>query len=253
MEVFTTTGIATFEWVERLQPVVYKISSSTLGHFPLIRLLTGSGRPVVMSTGMAEQDGIARSVQWARDNGAKDLVLLQCTSLYPCPPDQLDIAAMHDLADRYDCLVGLSDHSLGPQASVIAVAAGARMIEKHFSLDTRRPSFDHRISLDESQFRQMVQSIREAEVILGSPVKRLTPDAAEMARNMRRYLVARGVIESGEVLRPEDVGVMRLTPGVTGLQPALYDQVVGARARRRIGQWEPLLAADLDGVAEGAL
>lgn len=246
LEVFTTTGMFTFDWIERLDPGAYKISSSTLGHFPLVRRAARTGRPLIMSTGMAEHPDIAASVAWARQNGAEQLALLQCTSLYPCPPDKLDLAAISDLADRYACLAGFSDHSVGEHAAPLAVAAGARIIEKHFSLDPTRPSYDHAISLDVAGFKRMVAAIRTAEQMLGSATKRLTPDAAVNARNMRRYLVARRRLVAGATLAEPDIGIMRLGPNMVGLTPARYDNLIGLRLRRNVEQWAPLISEDFE-------
>lgn len=246
LEPFTTTGMRTFEWIERLAPVAYKISSSTLGHFPLVRLVASTGRPVLLSTGMAEAPDVAASVDWARRNGAKHLAVMQCTSLYPCAPEQLDLAVIGSLAALYDCVAGFSDHSLGPEAAPLAVAAGARVIEKHFSLDTSRPSFDHALSLDPAGFAGMVRSIRAAERMLGSREKRLGAQAAVMAHNMKRYLVARRDLAAGAVLGTDDIGVMRLAEGADGLVPRHYDALIGSRLRAAVKQWSAIRLTDVE-------
>jgi sialic acid synthase SpsE len=246
VEPFTTTGASTFEWIERLQPVAYKISSSTLGHFPLVRMAARTGRPVVLSTGMAENADVEASITWARQNGARDLVVMQCTSLYPCPPEKLDIAAIGDLAKRNACFGGFSDHSLGEDAAPLAVAAGAHIIEKHFTLDTGRKSFDHALSLDPRGFRSMVEKVRRAEAMLGSAAKRLVPEARAVAVRMKRYLVARVPLPAGRVLVPADLGVMRLNEPTNGLVPKNYDSIIGARLRRPVAQWAALVADDIE-------
>ncbi|MBX3456293.1 MAG: N-acetylneuraminate synthase family protein [Ferrovibrio sp.] len=245
VEVFTTTGMHTFDWIERLQPACYKISSSTLGHFPLVRRAARTGRPMIISTGMAEMEDVAASVAWARQYGANNLAILQCTSLYPCPLDKLDLGAIADIERRFDCVAGFSDHSKGYEAAALAVAAGARILEKHFSLDVTRPSYDHALSLDSDGFRVMVDKVRLAEVMLGADHKRLTPEAATVARNMKRYLVARRDIEIGDRLSADDIGVMRLAPNTTGMLPRFYDQILDARVIRRIPQWGPIRLEDL--------
>ncbi len=240
IEIFTTTGVSTFSWIEELSPVAYKISSSTLGHYPLLRKVASAGRPLILSTGMAEEHDITDAVAWARACGAAKLALLQCTSLYPCPPELLDLAAISDLASRYNCPVGFSDHSLGIDAAPISIAAGACIIEKHFSLDPGQPSFDHHISLSPRQFRSMVERIRATETMLGSPVKRLTPLAKEVANRMRRAIVARRRLEGGRVLQEADIAIMRHDGMISGIPPSEFDRLIGATLTRDVEQWAPI-------------
>ena len=241
MEAFTVTGLRTFDWVERLEPAAYKISSSTLFHYPLLRRAALTSRSLLMSTGMAETSDIDDAVNWVQEYGAVNIGLFQCTSVYPASSDILDLLTIGFLQDRYGVPAGFSDHSMGSEASVLAVAAGASMIEKHFSLDPSRPDFDHHISLDPGQFRKMVTRIREAETMLGTREKRLVPDAADIARRMRRYLVAAVDVPLGHTLTADDIGVMRLGDGQVGLHPRYFDDLVGAIAKVSIKQFKPLL------------
>lgn len=241
MEALTVTGLRTFDWVERLNPAAYKISSSTLFHYPMLKRAAGTNRALLMSTGMAEISDIDEAIDWVKECGSTYIGLFQCTSIYPAPQDSLDLRTIGFLRDRYGVPTGFSDHSMGIEASVLAVAAGASMIEKHFSLDPSRPEFDHQISLDPSQFGKMVERIREAETMLGTREKRLLPTAIDVSRNMRRYLVASVDIPVGHILTGDDIGIMRLGDGRVGLHSRHFDDLVGTTAKTDIHKFEPLL------------
>lgn len=237
LEAFTTSGVATFEWVDRLNPAAHKISSSTLFHYPLIRLGARSGRTLLMSTGMAELADVDEAVAWARSHGGNALCLLQCTSLYPAPFETLDLGVIAQLRERYRVPAGFSDHSLGIDAASHAVTAGARVIEKHLTLDRNRPSFDHNISLEPAEFARMVVGIRKAEAMLGSPSKRLLPAVRDVARRMRRYLVAAQDLPVGHQVRATDIRVMRVGGGRDGLSTKRLDDLVGAVTRQPLSRF----------------
>ncbi|MBM3491847.1 MAG: hypothetical protein FJX68_15680 [Alphaproteobacteria bacterium] len=237
LEAFTTSGVATFEWVDRLNPAAHKISSSTLFHFPLIRLGARSGRTLLMSTGMAELVDVDQAVAWARQHGCRSLGTLQCTSLYPAPLETLDLAAIVHLRDRYRTPVGFSDHSLSVDAAAYAVAAGACFIEKHLTLDCGRPSFDHGISLDPARFAAMVKEVRKVETLLGSPIKRLLPAVGEVARRMRRYIVAARDLPAGHRLGESDIRVMRVADCRDGLSTKRVDELVGAVTKQPLARF----------------
>ena len=244
VEPFTSTGMSTYDWVENLQPAGYKISSGTLGHIPLIRMVAASGRPVLMSTGIATHSEIDLAVSEAETAGANAIGLMQCTSVYPCPAAHVDLASIRWLRDRYQKPVGFSDHTVGEDTAAFAVAAGARFIEKHFSLTPEKQTFDHSVSLGPQGFCRMIEKIRRAETLLGANDKPLR--AADKALGMRRYLVASRSLEAGVTLHPEDVGVMRITTGETALASADYDRVVGAKTRKAIPALVPLNENNLD-------
>lgn len=240
LEVFTTAGDpATLKWVNQLDPAAQKISSGLLTHLPLIREAARTGRPLLMSTGMAEPADIDAAVAAAREGGAEAIGLFQCTSLYPAPPETLDLAVIGWMEETYGVPAGFSDHSLGGEAAVLSVAAGARMIEKHFTLDPSRPGYDHQLSLDPQGFARMVDAVRAAERMMGDGRKTLTPDQADMARRMRRYLVAARDVAAGSVIGLEDIGVMRMPDGRVGLAPKHYDHLVGVRAIRELPRFAP--------------
>lgn len=239
MEAFTTAGdFATLEWVDRLAPAAHKISSGLLNNTPLIRLAARTGRTLLISTGMAETPDIDESVTAARAAGASYLGLFQCTSLYPAPVESLHLATIGWLASRYGVPTGFSDHSLGTEAAAPSVAAGARMIEKHLTLDAGRPGFDHAISLDEVDFTEMVRRVRTTEAMLGAAEKSRTPVEAERAKSLRRVVVARRDIAAGETLQWDALGLKRQVSGRGGLAPKEAESLLGRRTTCAIGRNE---------------
>ncbi len=242
-EPFTTVGdFATLEWVRRLDPSGYKISSGLLTCLPIVARVAATGRPLLMSTGMALPEDVDSAVKVARDAGARDLMLLQCTSLYPAPLDRLNLAAIGHLSERYGLLSGFSDHSVGSKAAALAVAAGAVAIEKHFSLDPSRPSFDHGISLDPHGFKQMVHEIRDAEAARGRVEHAILPDVREKRRLASRYLGTIAPIAAGQFLTEANVGFLRLTDTNNALPAAAFDEILGTRAVTDLAPHAPLTA-----------
>ncbi|MHA1570260.1 MAG: N-acetylneuraminate synthase family protein, partial [Alphaproteobacteria bacterium] len=203
--------------------------------------------PLILSTGMAHMSEIEAAVTTARQAGATDLALLQCTSLYPAPPATLNLAAMATLAARFEIPVGHSDHCDGPLACIAAVAAGAKLIEKHFTMDAGRPGADHHISLEPGPFAAMVAEIRIVETMLGSAQKAPTADEAPLRSGRHRRLAARRDIAVGETLEPRDIALMRLLPEVRGLEACNLDAVLGRRTVRPIARHAGIVPEDIEG------
>jgi len=186
LDVFTTVGdIGTAEWVEKLEPSCWKISSGLLTHIPMVRHLASLGRPLLISTGMANVDDINLAIETSKSAGNNDISLFQCTSLYPAPLDSLNLSTIGWLKEKYGYDVGFSDHSLGSDAAFLSVGAGATLLEKHFSLDPSQPGFDHKISLNIAGFKEMVERVRAAEKMMGTKQK----EVSEAINNTRmKYL-----------------------------------------------------------------
>ena len=245
---FTTAGDGpTLEWVDRLEPVAYKISSGLLTNLPVIRLAARTGRALVMSTGMATVTDIDEAVAAARYAGARAMTVLQCTSLYPAPEASLNLNAIGWLERRYGVPAGYSDHAPGDEAAVLSVAAGARVIEKHFTFDPDRPGYDHALSLDAAGFARMVSRVRAAERMMGRTGKHLSAAERNKAGQMHRILVARRPITPGEEITPENLALKRPLPGTEGLAPKFYDQVLGRRAARALAVDDPVSGDALEG------
>lgn len=249
-DAFTTTGISDLDWVERLAPAAYKISSGLVTHLPLIRRIAALGRPMLISTGMSDVNEVDEAISTARIGGCNELAVMQCTSLYPTPVEMVSLRSIAWLASRYDTLAGFSDHTQGAHIAAMAVSAGACVIEKHFSFDPRRAGFDHGVSLNESGFREMVGWIRQAEAARGKPEKHLMDGQFSMAQRMRRTLVARRDIPKGAIIATDDVAIMRSPDGISAFLPRDLERVLGRKAKRAVPCWTSLPADIIDEASE---
>lgn len=241
LDIFTTAGdIETVEWVEKLEPSCWKISSGLLTHIPMVRHLASLGRPLLISTGMASLDDIDLAIETIKLEGNKDISLLQCTSLYPAPLDSLNLSTITWLKERYGYDVGFSDHSLGIDAAFLSIGAGAALIEKHFSLDPTRVGFDHKISLNASDFKQMVERVRLAEKVMGSPVKSLSKKIVEMRKKFLRSVVAIDAISKGDIFSTRNIGIRRTLPDKRGSEPKYFDTMLGLVAKKDFNVNDPI-------------
>jgi N-acetylneuraminate synthase len=223
-------------FLEEMDVVAFKVASFEIVDLPLIRRIAGAGKPIIMSTGMATLAEIDEAVRTARAAGAQQIALLKCTSAYPAPPEEMNLRTIPHLAAAFDLPVGLSDHSLGFAIPVAAVALGACIVEKHFTLSRSMPGPDSAFSLEPREFRAMVEAIREAERALGSVSYDVTRREAA-SRVFRRSLFVVRDLKAGEVFSEENVRSIR--PG-NGLHTRHLDEVLGRRAARDIARGTPL-------------
>jgi N,N'-diacetyllegionaminate synthase len=212
--------------VEGGMPAV-KISSGLLTNLPLIRAAAKTGLPLILSTGMAYLEEIEESVRVARQAGCNELAVLQCTSLYPAPPEKLNLRAIRYLAETLNVPVGYSDHHLGPLACLAAVCAGACIVEKHFTLDRSKLGADHAISAEPVELSEMVKQLRTVESMLGRKEKQPASEELRLREGRHRYLVARRAIAIGEKLSREIVALKRVPPGAHGIPANRYEEVMG--------------------------
>jgi sialic acid synthase SpsE len=215
----------------------FKVASFDLPDTALIRQMAGSGRPVILSTGMADWMDIQRGVDACAQAGNRQVVLLQCTSLYPAPAGLSNLRAMQAMRSAFDCVVGYSDHTEGDHVSLAAVALGAAVIEKHFTLDRGLPGPDHSFAIEPDELGRMMRRLREIEAALGDGAKAgPRQEEMEMFEKGRRSIHAAVDIAAGT--RIEDAMLTVKRPGL-GISPALRTQVVGRTARRDIeaDQW----------------
>ncbi len=221
--------------VDDLDPHValYKIASFELVDYPLLEYTAKKGKPVILSTGMASLGEIQEAVRVIEDAGNKDIVLLQCASTYPAVPSIMNLRAMETLRRAFpEAVVGLSDHTLGIHISVAAVAMGAKVIEKHFTLSRKMEGPDHPFAIEPDELKALVRQIRDVEAALGDGRKDgPSPQEMENYRIGRRSLHARVDIPKGAVISREMIIVKR--PGL-GIHPRFLDVVVGREARRDI-------------------
>jgi len=248
---FSTPGDPTaLDMLVRLEMPAIKISSGLLTNIPLIERASASGRPLILSTGMAEAREVADAVGSARAAGCTALAVLQCTSLYPAPADALNLAAMATLTELAAAPVGYSDHHEGYVACLAAVAMGASLVEKHFTLNTDQAGADHAISLDPSDFAAMVRDLRSVEAMQGSAAKEPDPREAALRGGRHRFLVAARDLEAGERIGEADLYLMRLPDGRSALPARDLNKVVGRRASENVERLSGLAASDVEGIED---
>lgn len=224
------------DFLEELQVPVHKVASFENVDLPLLRRIAQTGKPVIMSTGMATLAEIDEAVQTLRAAGNRELVLLKCTSAYPSPPDAMNLRTIPHLAAAFEVPVGLSDHTLGSSVPVAAVALGACVIEKHFTVSRNLPGPDSKFSLEPAEFKAMAEAVRTVEQALGKVHYGLEPNE-EVSRVFRRSLFVVQDIAAGEPFTTANVRSIR--PG-HGLHTRYLDEVIGRRASRAIARGTPL-------------
>ena len=224
------------DFLEALNPPAYKIASFELVDIPLIEKVAATGRPMIMSTGMATLEEIQEAVTAARTAGAKEIALLKCNSGYPAPPEEMNLATIPDMAESFGLPVGLSDHTLDLAVPIAAVALGACILEKHLTVSRSVPGPDSQFSLEPHEFRATVDAIRVAERAIGSP--RYGPTEREMgSRAFRKSLFIVEDIKAGEPLTIHNVRPIR--PG-SGLPPKHFKEVLGKHASKDLKRGTPL-------------
>ena len=216
----------------------FKIPSGEITNKPYLKAVASKKKPVIMSTGMCEMDEIETAVHVLTQNGLnkEDIILLHCNTEYPTPFEDVNLLAMLDIRNKTGIETGYSDHTRGIEVPIAAVALGARVIEKHFTLDRNLPGPDHKASLEPQELKAMVNAIRNIEKALsGSGIKE--PGASEIKNKdiARKSIVAATTIRRGEVLTAQNLGVKR--PG-NGISPMRWDEVLGQRAIRDFEQDE---------------
>ncbi len=222
--------------LESLGAPAYKIASFELCHHPLLRKVAGTGKPVIMSTGMADLGEIAEAVAVLRTAGCRELVLLHCISAYPAPSDEANLRTIPHLAQTFDLPAGLSDHTLEDAVAVAAVALGASIIEKHFTVRRSEGGPDAGFSLEPSEFSSFAVSVRTGWRAMGE-INYARTESSRGNIIYRRSIYAVREIPEGSALTPDNVRVIR--PGF-GLAPRHYDQVIGRAARTAIAAGTPI-------------
>lgn len=209
----------------------WKIPSGEITNLPYLRKIARTGGKVILSTGMSTLEEVDSAVEILTRGSITraDITLLHCNTQYPTPMADVNLRAMQALASLGCGAVGYSDHTLGIEVPVAAVGMGARVIEKHFTLDKSMPGPDHRASLDPNQLKAMVSAIRNIEEALGSPIKQVSPSERPNIEVARKSIVAACPIKAGEIFSEQNITVKR--PG-NGISPMLWDEVIGKRAKR---------------------
>jgi pseudaminic acid synthase len=224
------------DFLEKMGVPAYKVASFEIADIPLIEYIASKGKPIIISTGMATLAEIDEAVQAVRKAGATQIALLKCTSAYPAPPEEMNLRTIPDLTKKFRVPVGLSDHTMGIAVPVAAVALGACIVEKHFTLSRGVPSPDSAFSMEPLEFKTMVEAIRTAEKALGEVDYEVSQQEAK-SRVFRRSLFVVKDMKEGEVFTEENVRSIR--PGY-GLAPKHLKEVLGRRAARDIQRGTPL-------------
>lgn len=201
----------------------FKIPSGEITNFPLLKKIALKSKPIILSTGMATLGDVEESVNYLKKYGAKEIVLLHCTTSYPAPITSVNLRAMETLQCAFQVPVGYSDHTEGITVPIAAVAMGACVIEKHFTLDRTLPGPDHKASLEPHELTAMVKAIRDVENALGNGIKGPNDEEEAIKKVARRSIVAKRDLKEGEILIEEDLAIKR--PG-TGIEPKYKDSIV---------------------------
>jgi len=207
---------------------VFKIPSGEITNLPFLKHVACKGKPMIVSTGMADLAEVETAMNTIREAGNEQVVLLQCVSNYPADPANVNLRAMATMEEKFSVPVGYSDHTPGTEIAIAAVALGATVIEKHFTLDRTLPGPDHEASLEPDELDAMVRGIRNAQAALGTGEKIPSPSEKNTADVARKSLVAAFDISAGTVLTEENIAIMR--PG-TGLPPVMKSQIIGKTIR----------------------
>lgn len=230
------------DFLEGLNAPAYKIASFEITDIPLIEYVAAKGKPVIISTGIANHEDIELALDACRRMGNDQIALLKCTSAYPAPISEANMLMIDDMAHRYNVVIGLSDHTPGSTVPVVAVARGAKIIEKHFILDRSLGGPDAEFSLNEEEFGQMVKSVREAEDALGK-VDYNTSAVQKKGRVFSRSLYVVGKINKGEAITEDNVKSIR--PGF-GMHPKFLKDVIGKKASRDLELGDRLTFEDIE-------
>ncbi|MFB6224899.1 MAG: pseudaminic acid synthase, partial [Candidatus Paceibacteria bacterium] len=229
------------EFLEDLDVPVYKIASFENVDLPLIRQIAETGKPTIMSTGMATLGEIDEAVRAFRDAGGTELALLACTSSYPAPPEEMHLRRIPHLGETFDVVPGLSDHTLGIEVPVAGISLGARIVEKHLTLSREEEGPDSDFSLEPDEFSEMVQAVRKTEKAIGD-VRYETTEKESESEPFRRSLFVVEDIKEGEPFTNENVRSIR--PG-HGLPPKHLECILGRSAAQDISRGAPLAWIDI--------
>ena len=214
-----------------------KIGSGEVTNIPYLRQMASYHKPIILSTGMATLAQVAKAYDTLIAAGAPSVSLLHCTTNYPCPKNEVNLRAMQTMKEAFKCTVGYSDHTMGTEIPIAAVAMGAEIIEKHFTLDRNMDGPDHKASLEPHELKYMVACIRNIEVALGDGIKRPNPSEVEISKVVLKSIVAKVPINKGETLTANNMTIKRAGSGIPA---AHWDMIVGTKALHDYDIDEPI-------------
>ena len=224
LECFSTPfDFKAVDLLEKLDTPAYKIASLEIVDIPLIKYVASKGKPIIMSTGIANEEDIELALAACREMGNNDIALLKCTSAYPAKIEEANLITIKDYVEKYNIISGLSDHTMGALVPTVSVAMGAKIIEKHFILDKSIGGPDASFSMDEKEFREMVYKVRQAELAIGKVSYELTDDMVNSRRFSRSLFIAENM-KKGDVINEENLRAVR--PG-DGIHPKNHEKILG--------------------------
>lgn len=235
----TAFDMDSIDLLESLNLDLWKIPSGEITNYPYLARIAATGKPIIMSTGMCDTSDINNALDALIENGAtnESITLLHCNTQYPTPYEDVNLLAMNTIKSDYGLATGYSDHTQGIEIPVAAVALGACVIEKHFTLDRNMEGPDHKASLEPAELKKMVEAIRIVEQALGSTSKTVSPSEAQNKSIARKSIVAKRNIHKGETLTEDNITVKR--PG-NGISPMKWREVIGTPATRDFAPDEPI-------------
>lgn len=232
--IFLSTPHGSFssaDLLRRLKVPAFKFGSGDLTNLPVLAYAAKFAKPMILGTGMATLAEVQTAIDVIKKAGNNKIIILHCTTNYPCPLNEVNLRAMLTMKQKLPVLVGYSDHTRGINVPIMAASLGACLIEKHFTLDKNMPGPDHRASLVPTELKAMVQAVRQVNIILGLPVKKPTKSENKISQSARKSLVSLVAVNKGDKFTVQNLGIKR--PG-TGLAPKYYYEVIGRAAKKDI-------------------
>lgn len=236
------SGEEDVELLEKLSIHAYKIGSADLTNLPFLKLIAKKQKPVILSTGMGNMEEISEAIKAIKNAGNDKIILMQCTTNYPCAIEDANLKAIQELRNTFSLLTGFSDHTMSIDVPAFARALDAAVIEKHFTLSRNMPGADHKASIEPDELKQAIEKLRLVEKALGTGIKKPTKDEEETSRLVRKSIVAKKGIKKGEKITKENIAIKR--PG-TGLAPKYFEKIIGKTAKKGIKADEMIFIGDL--------
>lgn len=228
--------LTSIDFLEDIGVPAYKVASFEINDIPMIKKIANTGKPVIISTGIAYMEDIDLAVRTCKDVGNENVILLKCISAYPAPYENMNLKVIPNMERTFECICGLSDHSLGSEIAVASVALGAKVIEKHFTLKRSDGGVDSAFSMEKDEFKDMVNQIRNVEKALGRVTYELNEKQIESRRRSRSLYVVKD-IKKGEMITPENVRSIR---PANGMHTKHYEEILGKHARNDLKKGTPM-------------
>lgn len=238
--VFDEDGV---DFLESVGNPIYKISSFENNHYPLLKKVSKTKKPLIISLGLTRLDEIKEIVKYVKSNGCKELVLLKCTSVYPANLENLNLDTIRDLKKKFNCGIGFSDHSEGIIAPLAASILGADLVEKHFTLKKIKKSLDKDFSINEFQLENLIKQANQAKIAIGK-VNYNFSNQEKKRIDRKRSIFTKKNIDKGEILTRDNLTIIR--PG-SGLSPIFFDNIIGKKSKKKISIASPLKSKDIKG------